>query len=33
MFNELKEDVNKVIKPMYEQNGNFDKETENLKIS
>lgn len=32
MLKELKEDVDKVTKLMYEQNGNFDKE-ENLKIN
>ena len=32
MLKELKEDVNKVTKLMYEQNGKFDKEKENLKI-
>lgn len=33
MLKELKEDVNKVTKLMYEQNDNSDKETENLKIN
>ena len=33
MIKDLKEDVNNITKPMYEQNGNFDKEAENLKIN
>ena len=31
MFKELKEDVEKVKKTMYEQNGNTNKEVKNLK--
>ena len=31
MFKELKEDVENVKKMMYEQSGNINKETENLK--
>ena len=33
MLKELKEDMDKATKLMYEQNGNFDKETEHLKIN
>ena len=31
MLKELKEDVEKITKTLYEQNGNINKETENLK--